>query len=143
MTCFFCEFDWCWKCGGTVDEFHYVPGNPFNCGVGMMDSDAPDYKRYLSLVLQLLGFGLFVMATPMVLVFTIPFGLFIMVWSFYFAITVNKGDLLLGVLLFLPAFIGSLIMLILGFAFDIIAIPLALLLVPLIPIFGLSFTFYE
>jgi E3 ubiquitin-protein ligase RNF19A len=32
MTCYFCQFQWCWICGGTYTDDHYVPINPFGCG---------------------------------------------------------------------------------------------------------------
>ena len=32
MTCYYCEFQFCWLCGGTYTSDHFVMLNPFGCG---------------------------------------------------------------------------------------------------------------
>lgn len=31
MTCYYCNFQFCWICGGTYSSEHFKPYNPFGC----------------------------------------------------------------------------------------------------------------
>ena len=34
MTCYLCNYEWCWLCRGTYDELHFAPFNPLGCPGG-------------------------------------------------------------------------------------------------------------
>lgn len=76
MTCQYCNFQWCWICGGTYTPNHYNKLNPLGCG-GMQFAEKPSMcGRIMVNVGKLL---LFLVLVPLVLMLAVP--LFVALWA--------------------------------------------------------------
>jgi E3 ubiquitin-protein ligase RNF19A len=80
MTCYYCEFQFCWICGGTYSQDHFTALNPFGCSGQQFSSADPAtsffrfiwlYTRRLLILLGLLLVGPIVLAlaTPVFLTY--------------------------------------------------------------------------
>lgn len=70
MTCFYCDYEWCWLCSAPYTEDHFEPMNPLGCG-GMMFTDKK-HHWFLMFLWKLLCLLLIIILYPFVLVFTMP-----------------------------------------------------------------------
>ncbi|MFN9907821.1 MAG: hypothetical protein ACK56F_17115, partial [bacterium] len=76
MTCYYCEFQFCWICGETYTSDHFTALNPFGCGGMQFGSNRPSIgigsmsllylKRFLIIVAGLI-------LVPLALVLGPPF----------------------------------------------------------------------
>lgn len=78
MICYYCEFQFCWICGGTYSKDHYSSLNPFGCAGMQFKLGEPALtwwgttKLYVKRVLMAVGLVIF---GPIALLFLLPFGL--------------------------------------------------------------------
>jgi hypothetical protein len=75
MTCYYCEFQFCWICGGTYTPDHFTAFNPFGCSGQQFSSSNPANTALRVLWLYLrrfLLFLVFLIVAPIVLVFAAP-----------------------------------------------------------------------
>ena len=72
MTCYYCQFQWCWICGGTYTDDHYVPMNPFGCG---NQQYAEKKVWYIQIWIQLGWLLLSLIMIPLFIAFIVPVGL--------------------------------------------------------------------
>ena len=126
MTCYYCEFQFCWICGGTYSYDHYTRFNPFGCsGQQFIRADpATSFLRFFCLYLKrffmLLGI---IILGPIILVFAVPLGLCAACIEGYGRLFRGNCFCLCCFFLFtLP------IVLALGFAADAIVVPLAIVI---------------
>ena len=88
MTCYLCEYEFCWGCGGSASaaDRHFARGR--GCGVAMLDEAVPAYdhnavkekRATWKTVLIVIGLVLaFIVLSPLILLVWIPFncGLFL------------------------------------------------------------------
>lgn len=78
MTCYFCDYEWCWLCGSTYTEDHFDGFNPMGCG-GMMFTDKKHHWALMYL-LKLGTFLLLLVLYPLILIFLLP----CLITSFFF-----------------------------------------------------------
>ena len=117
MTCYLCNFQWCWICGGTYYRDHYNPLNPFGCGNQQFSEKRVWYKQiFINLGWLLLALILL----PLLIVFAVPVGLASLVCSdrLYYNLWSESPFLkLVGLVAAIAAFC-------LGLALDVIVVPL-------------------
>lgn len=131
MTCYYCEFQFCWICGGTYTSDHFMALNPFGCGGGQFSNANPALGLYGKLWLylkRLLVFLLVLLILPFVLVLAAPIGCVAISWAALQGITraCNKCCACLVYLLVSPIAFAF------GLACDVIIVPLAV-------VFGIPF----
>ena len=69
MTCYLCNFQWCWICGATYYDGHYNPLNPLGCGNQQFGEKRVWYKQ----MLINLGWLIFaIIALPLLVIFLLP-----------------------------------------------------------------------
>ena len=123
MTCGFCNYDFCWACGGSASPADNHFGFMRGCGVKMMDENVkPGDKgakrnccwEVTKVILKVL---LMIVLYPLWLVFFLPCSMAIGGWK----LGNHEGNIVAAIFL-------SIILFVLGLFFDLCWIPLALLL---------------
>lgn len=69
MTCLYCEYEFCWICGGPYTPGHFMRFNPMGCGAGFYSERRHFCVRVLLKVLYILAF---LVLFPLMLIFLIP-----------------------------------------------------------------------
>eukprot|EP00347_Sterkiella_histriomuscorum_P018509 403345242 len=119
MTCYFCRFQWCWICGGTYTQDHYVPFNPFGCGNQQF---AKKHKWYIQFWINLGWLLLALILLPLIIVFGLP--------AFLIAICFDKPlrhvrrGCCKSLNYFLQGLVYGILLFSAGMALNVIAIPL-------------------
>lgn len=74
MTCYYCEFQFCWICGGTYTSDHFAMFNPLGCGGLQFDNyDRTSVISYIwLLVKRILSLVVLVILAPLALIFGPP-----------------------------------------------------------------------
>ncbi|CDW84658.1 ibr domain containing protein [Stylonychia lemnae] len=72
ITCYFCKFEWCWNCRGTYAYDHYLPINPFGCGLRLF---AKKHKWYIQTLINFGWLLVILLLLPLWLIIQIPIAL--------------------------------------------------------------------
>jgi len=126
MTCYYCEFQFCWLCGGTYTSDHFVLLNPLGCG-GLQFGNFIGNSRTTHMILvqfkRLLSLILLILAAPFILVFGPPFALCAMVYQCC-SRSYNRG----GALKTIGIFLLMIVIFAIGLCLDVIVVPLAIVI---------------
>jgi hypothetical protein len=70
MTCFYCDYEWCWLCSATYTDDHFEAMNPIGCG-GMMFTERK-HHWFLMFLWKIMWLIILIVIYPIVLVFAMP-----------------------------------------------------------------------